>query len=423
MTADTITASTCPSVFDAGLPAVRYDHLTDYQEAHRVIAAARELGPIAMGSHAPEVLSYELVRTVLRDNRFSTARGLGLDLQGVSSGPLWDRAIANILSLDGDQHHRLRRLVSKAFAPRGAERMRILAADVITELVDPLTRVGSCDVVSDIARQYPTPIICALLGAPRADWPLFSAWADDIKKLFDWNVAEDEPVILAAWNQLDAYLEDMIERRRENLADDVISDLIRAQDDGDHLTHDDLLMLAVTLLGAGTDTTRNQLAAAVQVLADHPDQWALVAKHPELATNAVHELMRYCPIIFTVGRKAADDIELGGVRIPAGTLVLANNAAANRDPAAYDHPERLDITRDDPPAMLTFGGGMHYCLGAHLARIELVEALRVITQRMPNPRRTEPAMWKAMTGIIGPTTVPIEFDRDATVQARRAIPG
>jgi cytochrome P450 len=347
---------------------------------------------------------------VLRDPRFVTARGLGLDLQGITSGPLWERAIANILSLDGDTHRRLRRLVCKAFAPRGAERMRTLAIEVITELVDPLTRIGRCDVVTDIARRYPTPIICALLGAPREDWPLFSAWADDIKKLFDWNVAQDGPAILAAWEQLDAYLEDMIIHRRNTPTDDVISDLIRAEDDGDRLTHDELLMLAATLLGAGTDTTRNQLAAAVQVLADHPDQWALLAQHPELAPNAVHELMRYCPIVFAVLRKAAEDVELAGVTIPAGTFVLANMASANRDPAVYDDPDQLDITRDDPPAMLTFGGSAHYCLGAHLARIELTEALRIITQRMPNPRRTQPAQWKAMTGIIGPISVPLEFD-------------
>jgi cytochrome P450 len=408
----TLPTSTCPTVFDAGLPPIAYEHLTDPFEAHRAIAAAREQAPLAMGPHAPEVLSYELVRTVLRDNRFVTAHGLGLDLQGVTAGPLWDRATANILSLDGDQHHRLRRLVSKAFAPRGAERLRTLAVDVITELVDPVTRVGHCDVVSDIARGYPTPIICALLGAPRQDWPLFSAWVDDIKKLFDWNVAEDGPAIIAAWGQLDAYLEDMIANRRRSLTDDLISELIRAEDDGDRLTHDELLMLAATLLAAGTDTTRNQLAAAVQVLADHPDQWALLARHPELATNAVHELMRYCPIIFGVARKAAEDVELAGVTIPAGTLVLANTASANRDPAVYHDPERLDITRGDPPAMLTFGGGVHYCLGAHLARIELTEGLRVITQRMPNPRRTQPTTWKPMTGIIGPIGVPLEFDVD-----------
>jgi cytochrome P450 len=402
----------CPSVFDAGLPSLCYDHLTDPDEAHRAIAHARTQAPIAMGPHGPEVLSYELVRTVLRDSRVTTAHGLGLDLQGITSGPLWDRATTNILGLDGEAHHRLRRLVSKAFAPRGAERLRARIVVVITGLVDPLTTVGRCDVVSDIARRYPTPVICALLGAPPQDWQLFSDWTDDIKRLFDWNVANDGPAILAAWDQLDAYLDDLIARRRASLTDDLISDLIRAEDDGDRLTHQEVLMLCATLLGAGTDTTRNQLAAAVQVLCAHPDQWALLAQHPELATNAVHELMRYSPIIFGTIRRAAEDIELAGVCVPAGTLVLANTAAANRDPSVYDVPDRLDITREDPPAILTFGGGVHYCLGAHLARLELTEALKVITKRMPNPRQTGPARWKAITGITGPTTLPLAFDAE-----------
>jgi len=402
--------SNCPSVFDADLPTIAYEHLTDPEEAHRAIADAHGQAPIAMGPHGPEVLSYELVRTVLRDSRFITAHGLGLDLQGITSGPLWDRAITNILGLDGYAHHRLRRLVSKAFAPRGAERLRARIVEVITGLVDPLTTVGRCDVVPDIARRYPTPVICALLGAPPEDWQLFSDWTDDIKKLFDWNVANDGPAILAAWDQLDAYLENLIARRRASLTDDLISDLIRAEDDGDRLTHQEVVMLCATLLGAGTDTTRNQLAAAVQVLCAHPDQWALLAQHPELAANAIHELMRYCPIIFGTIRRAAEDIELAGVCIPAGTLVLANTAAANRDPSVYDVPDHLDITRADPPPMLTFGGGVHYCLGAHLARLELTEALRIITKRMPNPRPAGAARWKAITGITGPATLPLAFD-------------
>ena len=169
-------------------------------------------------------------------------------------------------------------------------------------------------------------------------------------------------------------------------------------------------MLAAGLLMAGTDTTRNQLAASVHALCDHPDQWALLAEHPELATNAVEETMRHSPIASATLRIALEDVEIAGVIIPAGTLVIANTAAANRDPAVYDDPDRLDITRKGAPAMLTFGGGMHYCLGANLARLELAEALAIMTQRMTNARRTGPAPWKPLTGLSGPTTLPIEFD-------------
>jgi cytochrome P450 len=387
-----------------------FEHLSDYDEACRVIAAARCQSPIAIGSSGPELLTYELVRTVLRDPRFVTALGVGLDLQGVTSGPLRDRMVTNILNLNGGAHDRIRRLVSKAFAPRGAERIRSLAVELITELVDPLIHVGRCDVVSDIARPYPPPIVCTLLGIPPADWPLITAWGDNMTKQFDGNLVEDGPSILAAWDQLDAYIEDVIASRRESLTGDVISDLIRAEDADDRLTHDELLALAAILLGAGTETTRNQLAAAIQVLADHPDQWALVAQHPELAANAVNELMRYCSTVFATPRMSIENVELGGFSIPAGTMVLANIGAANRDPAVYRDPELLDITRENAPSMLALGGGAHYCLGAHVARVELTEALRVITARMPNPHPTEPAVWKAVPGIIDPISVPLEFD-------------
>jgi cytochrome P450 len=399
-----------PNVFDLALPTIAYPDTRNPDQWHDVIRLARQQALIALGPYGPEVLTYDLVRTVLRDPRFAMPRGIGLVVQGITSGPVWDRATKLIISLDGAEHHRLRRLVSKAFTPRAAARMRTACVDVITEVVDRYTTSGRCDVVADIARPYPVPIICALVGAPREDWQLFSRWADDISKVFAFEIADEESAILRAWEQLDAYLEDLIARRRQNLADDLISELIRAEDDGDRLTHDELLNLVANLLIAGTDTTRNQLAAAVQVLCDHADQWTFLTEHRDLAPNAVEEVMRYYPIIFNTLRQAIDDVALAGVTIPAGTFIVANTAAANRDPAVYDDPDRFDITREAPPAMLTFGGGVHYCLGAHLARIELTEALRVITARMPNPRRTGPAPWKPITGICGPTTLPIEFD-------------
>ena len=400
----------CPSVFAAGLPEIDYEHCQSPDEAHQIISGARRQAPVAIGPHGPELLSYELVRSVLRDPRFRVPQGMFLASQGITSGPLWDRVATNLISLDGAAHHRLRRLVSKAFTPRATARLRTTIVDVITQLVDRHTGTGHCEVVTDIARQYPIPIICALLGAPSEDWELFSDWTDDIFKVFAWNVAAHERVILAAWEKLDAYIDGMVANRRQTLTDDLVSELIRAEDDGDHLSADELRMLVSGLLLAGTDTTRNQVAASVHVLCDHPDQWALLARHPELATNAVEETMRHSPIAGAALRTALEDVELAGVMIPAGTLVIANTAAANRDPAVYDNPDRLDITREGAPAMQTFGAGMHYCLGANLARLELAEALSVMTRRMPNARRTGPAPWKPLTGLSGPATLPIEFD-------------
>lgn len=397
------------TVFESGLPSIAYEHSTDPAEAHRLITEARSRAPIAIGPHGPEALTYDAVRTVLRDDRFQIPEGVALAAQGVTSGELWDIVVTGLLSLNGEKHHRQRRLVAKAFTPNAAGRLRTTCADVIAELVDQVAVTRRCDVVSDIARRYPVPIICELLGTDRGDWDLLSAWADDIFKVFDWNVIEDGPAIVRAWRALENHLDAMVANRRQSLTDDLLSDMMRAEVEGDRLSHQELLTLAATLLMAGTDTTRNQLAAAVDVFCDHPDQWALLGRHPELAPAAVEEVMRYAPVIFTTLRVAVDDVAIAGCTVPAGTLVIANTAAANRDPAVYPEPERFDITRHDAPAMLTFGGGVHYCLGAHLARIELAEALTTMTRRMPEIRRAGPTVWKPITGISGPATLPIAF--------------
>ena len=408
----TVDRSSRPSVFDAGLPTINYEHAQHPDEAHAIISQVREQSQIAIGPYGPELLTYDLVHTALRDPRFRVPQGMFLAAQGITSGPLWDRIAVNILSLDGEAHHRLRRLVSKAFTPKATARLHTMIVEVITGLVDRHSARGHCDVVADIARQYPIPVICALLGAPPEDWELFSDWTDDILEAFGWNAASQTPTILSSWAALDAYIDDMIERRRHTMTDDLISELIRAEDDGDRLSTDELRMLVAALLMAGTDTTRLQLGGAVHMLCDHPDQWALLAQRPELAVNAVQELIRHSPITFVTLRIAIEDVELAGVKIPAGTIVVVNTGAANRDPAVCDDPDRLDISRLGSPPIQTFGGGMHYCLGANLARLELAEALAVMTRRMPNARRTGPAPWKPVNALGGPISLPIEFDID-----------
>ena len=378
------------------------------------IQAAQRLAPIALGPHGPEVLSYHLVRSVLRDTRFQIPPGLNLLVQGISSGPLWDKVVNSLLCLEDEAHHRLRGLVSKAFAPRATARLHDTMVDVMNELVDQVADAGTCDVVTDIARPYPVPIICALLGAPREDWQRFSLWADDIFKAFGFGVelAAEEVGVMRAWGELDGYVDDMVARRRHSLTDDLLSDLIRAEDDGDRLSTAELRMLAAGLLLAGTDTTRNQVAASAHVLCEHPEQWELLKERTELAMQAVEETMRHSPVACGTLRLAVEDVELDGYIFPAGTMILVDTAAANRDPAVYDDPDRVDITREEAPAILTFGGGVHYCLGANLARREIAEALNVLAHRMQNPRTAGPAPWKPMVSLSGPKSLPIEFDTD-----------
>jgi cytochrome P450 len=408
-----VTVSTlCPNVFDAGLPTLSYEFEETPAEVYPRIHAAQQQAAIAIGPFGPEVLSHEVARTVLRDPRFRIPPGINLMAQGITSGPLWDKLVNSLLCLEGEAHRRLRSLVSKAFTPRASARLHDTIVDVINELVDRVAAESRCDIVTDIARPYPVPIICALLGAPREDWQQFSLWADDIFTAFTLNPdGIDEDLVMRAWGELDDYVDDMVARRRHTPTGDLLSDLIRAEDDGDRLDAAELRMLAGGLLLAGTDTTRNQLAASVDVLCDHPDQWALLAERPELAHSAVEETMRHSPIACGTLRVVAEDTELAGVVFPAGTMVLVNTFAANRDTVVYDDPDRFDISREGVPAVLTFGGGIHYCLGANLARLELAEALKILSQRMPDPSRTGPAPWKPMLGLSGPTTLPIEFSR------------
>ncbi len=388
-----------------------FDLLSDelQSDPHGYAARAREQGWLARSPFGFEILGYRQVQAVLRDRRFGSPVGLTLQIQGITSGPLWDRVVTGILSLDGDDHQRLRRLVAQAFTPRSADTLRSSMVRIVNDLVDVVAPTGHSDVVADIARPYPIAVICELLGTPAQDWPLFSRWADDAFKIFNLNVHEDGPAIERAFDELDAYLEDLIAERRSAPRDDLLSALIAAEDQGDRLTHDELLMMANAVLLAGTDTTRNQLAAAVQTFGDHPEQWTMLAEQPDLALRAVEECMRFSPVIFGTARIAGEDVEMEGITIPAGSFVGVNTASANRDPATYADPDTFDITREAPAPMLTFGGGIHYCLGVHLARVELAESLVILSRRLVDLRQVGPAPWKPVTGISGPTTLPVSF--------------
>jgi len=417
-----MTAGTAlPQVFDADLPRLDYTVDESPADVYPRFQAAQRQAPIAIGPIGPEVLSYHLVRAVLRDSRFQIPPGIVLQAQGVTSGPLWDKVINSLLCVEGDTHRRLRGLCSKAFTPRTVARLHDAMVGVMNDLVDEIADAGRCDVVADLARPYPVPIICALLGAPREDWERFSSWADDIFKAFSFSadIRQLEPVVMRAWGELDDYVHDMVADRRHSLTDDLLSDLIRAEDDGDRLDAAELRMLAGGLLLAGTDTTRNQVAASAQVLCEHPDQWELLKQRPDLAMHAVEETMRHSPIAGGTLRLVVDDVELAGYLFPAGTMVLLNTAAANRDPTVYDDPDRVDITREGAPAILTFGGGAHYCLGANLARREIAEALNVLTARLRNPRRAGPAPWKPVVSLSGPLSLPIEFETCSCVVSVR----
>jgi cytochrome P450 len=401
---------TATSVHDLDLPEVDLIDL-DREQAIALLAEARGHHWLARMPMGYIVTRHDDVLAVLRDRRFHSALALLTQMAGIPDDEFTDRRQRSILALDGEEHARLRRLVAGAFTPKSAERLRPFMREVIGGLVDAVAPSGRCELVQDVCDPYPIPIICELLGAPKEDWKLFSSWATDIFRIFNGDLVNDMPLIEAASNELDEYVGAMVDERRSRPADDLLSDLIAAEEAGDRLSTQELIGLAEAVLMAGTDTTRNQLACSVALLAQHPDQWALLAERPELAPRAVEETMRYLGAVRGTARIAAEDIEYRDVLFPAGTLVSTSLAGANFDDEAWQAPETFDITVERPTPQMTFGSGIHFCLGASLARAELQEALPLLARRMPNLQIDGVIEWKPATvGIWGPACLPLRFE-------------
>lgn len=396
-------------VSELDLPTLDPTTVSNRQELHTMVMAAQKLHWLAKTPLGYLITRHEDVSALLRDRRWHQLAKLIAKMNGMED-EMSDRR-TSILTAEGDEHTRLRRLVAPAFSPRSADRLRPFMRHVINDLVDQIADRGSSEFVHDVCEPYPIPIICELLGAPKEDWRLFSRWASDLLRIFNNNLREDLPIMDRARVELDAYVHDLIEDRRSKPADDLLTDLIAAEQEGDRLSAEELLVMVEAVIVAGTDTTRNQLACAVALFTDYPEQWKLLRENPSLATTAVEETMRYLGSIRGTGRFASEEVEFNGVIFPKGSLVFPSLVAANFDPGIFDTPETFDITRPGVGHHMSFGTGIHYCLGAALARAELQEALPILAQRMPNLRRDGEILWKPMTaGIWGPERLPIRFD-------------
>lgn len=380
----------------------------DQQQA--ILAEARKRHWIAKNQFGYSVTRYEDVVAILRDRRFHSALAYMPANNGGNALP--DEAVRSesILTMEGPNHARLRRLAAPAFTPKSADRLRPFMREVVNGLVDEVASTGRCELVEDVCEPYPIPIICELLGAPKEDWKLFSNWATDIFRIFNGDVENDAALIQKANDELNAYVLDLIAERRKQPGDDLLSDFIAAEEDGDRMSTQELVMMTDAVLMAGTDTTRNQLACSVAVFTEHPDQWAMLAEKPELAPGAVEETMRILGAVRGTARIASEDIEYRDVIFPAGTVVATSLANANYDEEKFDDPFSFDITREAGAPQMTFGSGIHFCMGANLARAELQEALPILAQRMPDLSTYDDIEWKAPNiGIWGPAKLPLNF--------------
>src|SRR5215475_8056449 len=274
-------------------------------------------------------------------------------------------------------------------------------------LIDRFAAHGACEFMAAFADPYPSRIICALLGIPRERYAQFHGWATDLGLGFSYAVAAHLARIEAALQGLYACVDDLLTARRAAPGPDLISALLAAEEAGDRLHDEELRAMVALLVFGGQDTVRNQLGCALTTFLEHPAQWARLAEEPALAPRAVEEVMRVRPAVPAVWRVAAEDFEFKGLRIAAGTFLSMFAAAAHTDPRVYGAAE-FDISLERP-AQLSFGGGIHYCLGAPLARAEMEEALPILAARLRAPELTGSVPWRPAMGIRGPVTLPIRF--------------
>jgi cytochrome P450 len=383
-------------------------------DPHPVLAELRESGPVhrlegATGLPIWMVTRYDDVLAALSDPRLSNDPHHASALTEVLRGDFLSRSM---IGTDPPQHTRLRRLVSKAFTARRVEGLRPRVQEITDALLDRITPRGSADLVAEFGLPLPITVIGELLGVPETDRDRFREWTDEmLDRPFD--PGSDLALVTAARERMHGYLADLVAAKRARPADDLLTDLVEATDEGERLDTQELLAMTFLLLIAGYVTTVSLIGNGTLALLRHPEQLDRLRADLSLVPQAVEELLRFDgPVNPGLTRFALEDLEIGGVRIPRGEMVLLAIAAADRDPRRYPDPDRLDVGAVDP-GHLAFGHGMHYCLGAPLARLEGQIAFTAMLTRLPGlalAAREDELRWTGGGVLRSLRELPVTFD-------------
>jgi cytochrome P450 len=413
--------------FDVTDPSLRGERF------HEAMGELRAAGWLAQGPFGYIVLDRESAEFFLR-TRSATFPGMKIaEIFDVTDGPLYEQMKRNILHVNGPDHSRLRSLVNPALSPRAVERYRpamrtflqgllerVLssAAPAVLAPADGASGIVRCEFVDAFAKPYPSQVIAQVMGAPLEDAPKLHHWSNWIQRQFDVaSMASEREGIEQAVGEFYEYAEALVRSRREDPGDDLISGLIAASDP-DHpperLSDVECINLVFNILVGGVDTSQSQLAHAIRLLAERPQQWALLAADPSLAEQAVDEALRYEPITPFTARITTEDLVFRDILFPAGTIVMVCAFTGNRDlepdVAGDGGADSFDITAQRGHARpLTFGAGVHYCLGANLARVELQEGLAFLSQRLHRLELDGEPTYESVSGIYGLAELPIRF--------------
>jgi cytochrome P450 len=402
--ATTVTALDLPK-FDYTDPQIRGDRF------HETMRDLRERSWIATSDFGYFVLDREAAGFFLRTRKAEFPGVYMFDLLGIQDGPLRSSLSRNILTLGGEQHARLRALVQPSFTPKAADRYRPAMRRFLAELWDKVADRGRCDFVHDFAKPYPALMIATVVGAPLEDASELHRLSNLLQQQFDAIalMTRREELERAA-EEFDAYVGKLVEDKRRSAGDDLVSELIAAEQEGDRLSDDECMSLVRDVLNGGVDTTQSQLSHGVRMFADNPDQWARLAREPELAPRAAEEVLRFEPVAPFTARVMLEDVEFRDVEFPKGTVVIACQWTANRESEGDADPQQFDILADRSASKsLTFGAGPHFCLGMNLARAELQEGLAFLAAHMPGLSLDGEPEYDTITGIYGMHSLPVRW--------------
>ncbi len=397
---------------------------------HAAMAEVRAQGWLAQAPFGYMTLDREAGEFFLR-TRSAIFPGMKIaEIFEVSEGPLYEQMKRNILHVNGADHTRLRSLVNPALSPRAVERYRPVMREFLEQLLaqaiaaaplagsnggGPAEETVRCEFVEAFAKPYPSLAIATVMGAPLQDAPRLHHWSNWIQRQFDaTSMATEMAEIEQAVAEFYEYAEALVRARRADPGDDLISKLIEAEEEGEKLSDVECINLVFNVLVGGVDTSQSQLAHAIRLLAEHPDQWALLAGDPSLAEAAVEEALRYEPITPFTARILTEEICYRDVTFPEGSIVMVCAFTGNRDLAedavGEGGADSFDITADRGRARpLTFGAGVHYCLGANLARVELQEGLAFLSRHLHGLELDGEPVFEGVSGIYGLAELPIRF--------------
>lgn len=376
-------------------------------DPHATLRACAQQHWYANTMMGPAILGFEEVQAVVQSRQFRTPGVDFLAMQGITSGPLVGLMQGLLLNTDGAAHDRVRRLVSKAFTGPRVEAYRANIRAIARELAAGL-RDGEHDFVAEFADPLGLRVLGGFVGIPIDAVARVAGWSADIGLVFGMSVPEHAPRIEAALTALSGYIDELLAARRGAPTDDLLSGLIAAEEAGDLLSDAELRAMIITLMSAGHHTTVRQLGNAMAAFIAHPEQWQALRADPSLAAQAAEEVVRFAPAaVLGVPRIAKAEVVVRERSFAPGTCVFPITGAANRDPRVFTDPDRFDITVRRP-AHLTYGGGIHHCLGIALARAELQESLLALTAVLRAPEAAGPARWYPPTeAVYGPICLPI----------------